>query len=171
MSLGALWSGTRELHHACERHPVGQRMLAGQVTPQEWADWLAAYYVVHLVIDRTLPLHFHRQPYLLADFAALPTPHLPIAATTYAAGLYTDTRGILGACYVLHAAHRRGGRAKAEIMRASGLSTQHIIYEQEGEVEAFVRSMRDREDLVAPATAAFAAMLATMDEINNRATV
>jgi hypothetical protein len=56
-------------------------------------------------------------------------------------------------------------------MRASGLSTQHIIYEQEGEVEAFVRSMRDREDLVAPATAAFAAMLATMDEINNRATV
>lgn len=167
MSLGALWSGTRDLHHACERHAVGQRMLAGQVTPQEWADWLAAYYVIHLVIDRSLPGHFARQPYLLADFAALPPPRLPLAASAYAAGL-RGARDILGACYVLHAAHRRGGRAKAEVMRGAGLSTRHIVYEHEGEVEAFVRGLRDRDDLIAPAQAAFAAMLATMDEIAAR---
>lgn len=167
MSLGALWSGTRDLHHACERHVVGQRMLAGQVTPQEWADWLAAYYVVHLAIDPTLPPHFAREPYLRADFAALPPPRLPLAATRYAAGLRGDL-DILGACYVLHAAHRRGGRAKAEVMRGAGLSTEHIVYEREGEVEAFVRSLRDRADLIDPAKSAFAAMLATMDEIAAR---
>lgn len=167
MSLGALWSGTRELHHACEQHSVGQRMLAGQVSPQEWADWLAAYYVIHLVIDQYLPPHFAREKYLREDFKALPPPHLPLAATHFAANLKNDL-DVIGACYVLHAAHRRGGRAKAEIMRGAGLSTRHIEYEREQEVELFVRSLRDREDLIEPAKAAFAAMLATMDEIEAR---
>lgn len=167
MSLGSLWSGTRELHHACERHEVGQRMLAGQITAQEWADWLAAYYVIHLVIDQSLPPHFTREPLLRQDFALLPPPHLPVAASRYAATL-RDRTATLGASYVLHAAHRRGGRAKAEVMRIAGLSTRHIEYEQEGEVEAFVRSLRDRADLIEPAKNAFAAMLATMDEISTR---
>jgi hypothetical protein len=168
VSLGALWSGTRELHHACERHVVGQRMLAGQVTAQEWSDWLAAYWVLHLVIDQSLPEHFAREPLLREDFKLLPPPHLPLAASAYAARL-TSPPDVLGACYVLHAAHRRGGRAKAEIMRAAGLSTRHVEYTQEQDVEVFVRSLRDREDLIVPAKAAFAAMLATMDEIEARA--
>jgi hypothetical protein len=144
-------------------------MLAGQVTAQEWADWLAAYYVIHLVIDPTLPSHFTREPYLREDFLSLPAPHLPLAAARYAASLAAP-QDIMGACYVLHAAHRRGGRAKAEIMRGAGLSTQHIVYTNEQDVETFVRGMRDREDLIEPAKAAFAAMLATMDEIEARAT-
>lgn len=166
-AMGALWSGTRDLHHACEAHAVGQRMLAGRVSPQEWADWLAAFHVVHLVIDRTLPAHYTRAPLLLADFAALPPPRLPLAAAAYAAGLHAPG-DILGACYVLHAAHRRGGRAKAQVMRAAGLSTRHIEYEREAEVETFIRTLRDRADLIAPARAAFGAMLATMDEIEAR---
>ncbi len=167
VSLGSLWSGTRELHHACEKHSVGQRMLSGQVSPQEWSDWLAAYYVIHLTIDPWLPFYFMREPHLRKDFALLPPPHLPMAATRYAATL-RDRTAILGASYVLHAAHRRGGRAKAEVMRLAGLSSHHIEYEQEGEVEAFVRSLRDRCDLIEPAKHAFAAMLATMDEIATR---
>lgn len=167
MSLGSLWSGTRELHHACERHEVGQRMLAGQITAQEWSDWLAAYYVIHNIIDPWLPPYFAREPYLREDFALLPPPRLPMAAARYAATL-RDRTAVLGACYVLHAAHRRGGRAKAEVMRIAGLSTRHIEYEQEGEVEAFIRSLRDRSDLIEPAKNAFAAMLATMDEIATR---
>jgi hypothetical protein len=142
-------------------------MLAGQVTAQEWADWLAAYWSIHLVIDQSLPPHFAREPYLREDFCALPPPRLPLAASAYAAGL-KDTNAIMGACYVLHAAHRRGGRAKAEIMRGAGLSTRHIEYECEQEVEMFVRGLRDREDLIDPAKAAFGAMLATMDEISSR---
>jgi hypothetical protein len=167
MSLGALWSGTRDLHHACERHPVGQRMLAGKVTPQEWADWLGAYFVIHLVIDQTLPPHFSREAHLREDFRALPPPRLPVAAATYASGL-KDQNAILGASYVLHAAHRRGGRAKSGIMKRIGLSTRHVEYEHEQEVETFIRGLRDRYDLVDPAKAAFAAMLATMEEIDTR---
>ena len=166
-NLGALWSGTRDLHHACEAHAVGQRMLAGQVSAQEWADWLAAFHVIHLVIDKTLPSHYTRAPLLLEDFACLPPPHMPLAACAFAADLSLPS-DILGACYVLHAAHRRGGRAKAQIMRGAGLSTRHIEYEREGEVETFIRTLRDRADLVSAARAAFAAMLATMDEIQAR---
>ena len=53
-------------------------------------------------------------------------------------------------------------------MRGAGLSTRHIEYEREAEVETFIRTLRDRADLVQPARAAFGAMLATMDEIEAR---
>jgi len=38
----SLYDATKDLHHACEAHALGGRMSKGNVTPQEWADWLAA---------------------------------------------------------------------------------------------------------------------------------
>ena len=166
-NLGALWSGTCSLHHVCEAHAIGQPTLAGQAPPQEWADWLATFHVIHLVIDKTLPSHYTRAPLLLEDFTRLPSPHMPLAACAFAADLRAPS-AILGARHVLHAAHRHGGWAKAQIMRGAGLSPRHIGYEREGEVETFIRTLRDRAGLISPARASFAAMLATMGEIQAR---
>ena len=38
-----LYDATRDLHHACEQHPLGQAMVNGAVTPQHWADWLLGF--------------------------------------------------------------------------------------------------------------------------------
>ena len=39
----SLYEATKDLHHACEAHALGGRMSKGNVTPQEWADWLWAF--------------------------------------------------------------------------------------------------------------------------------
>jgi hypothetical protein len=65
--MGALYEATRDMHHACERHPVGQRMALAAITPQEWADWLAAFRAVHVVIDPQHPPRMGRVAALEAD--------------------------------------------------------------------------------------------------------
>ncbi|MEI2420222.1 hypothetical protein V6O07_08105, partial [Arthrospira platensis SPKY2] len=62
-----LYESTRHLHHACEQHPLGQKMARSTVNPQEWADWLAGMATLHTVIDRPLPLHLHRAHLFNAD--------------------------------------------------------------------------------------------------------
>jgi len=146
---------------------VGQRMTAGSVSHQEWADWLAAFRAVHVVIDPHHPAHMARVALLDADLALLPAPRVGQAANTLAATLTTPT-SIAAAAYVLHGAHRRGGRVLASTMGKAGLPTAHVIYPLPAEVEALVKSLRDRADLADGARAVFAGLLAVMDEIEGR---
>jgi heme oxygenase len=162
-----LWHATRDLHHACEAHPVGQRMTAGTVTRQEWADWLAAFRAVHVVIDPHHPAHMARVALLDADLALLPKPWDGKAAQALADSL-TTPQAIEAAAYVLHGAHRRGGRVLASTMGKAGLPTAHVVYPMPAEVEALVKSLRDRADLADGARAVFAGLLAVMDEIEAR---
>lgn len=166
---GGLYAATRELHHACEAHPVGQRMSAGTVTPQEWANWLAAFRAIHGAIDPYLPLHLARVALLDADLMAMRVAHdvlarMPLAALRFAESLDSESAR-LGAGYVLHGAHRRGGAVLAKTMAGLRYSTGHVFYPLPSEAEAFVKQLRERADLVEPATETFRALLAVMDEI------
>jgi len=142
-------------------------MTAGTVTRQEWANWLAAFRAVHVVIDPHHPAHMARVSLLDADLALLPAPRVGQAADILAATLTTPT-SIAAAAYVLHGAHRRGGRVLASTMGKAGLPTAHVIYPLPAEVETLVKSLRDRADLADGARAVFAGLLAVMDEIEAR---
>jgi threonine dehydrogenase-like Zn-dependent dehydrogenase len=166
--MGGLYEATCDLHHACEAHPVGQRMTQGVVTPQEWADWLAGFRALHVAIDPWLPAHMARVALLNADLALLPKPHTGQAAQALAATLTTPL-AIEAAAYVLHGAHRRGGRVLASTMGKAGLPTAHVAYPLPADVEALVKALRDRDDLADGARAVFAGLLAVMDEIEARA--
>ena len=165
----SLYAATRDLHHACEAHSVGQRMTAGTITRQEWSDWLEAFRIIHLAVDPILPQHMTRDGLLLADLSLLPTPHPSPATQAYADGLTTQAQRE-GAAYVLHGAHRRGGAMLARTMGAAGLPTAHVVYPLPGEAEAFVKGCREREDLAEPARKTFGALLAVMNEIELRKT-
>jgi hypothetical protein len=165
----SLYAATRDLHHACEAHPVGQRMSAGTVSPQEWADWLAAFRAIHQAIDPHLPLHLARVALLDADIAAMAAVHGVAAREPMAARIYAESLGTeearLGAAYVLHGAHRRGGAALARTMATLQFATAHVAYPLPAEAETFVRLLRDRADLAGPAVATFRALLECMNEI------
>jgi hypothetical protein len=92
------------------------------------------------------------------------TAREPEAARRFAESLDGEA-AILGAAYVLHGAHRRGGAALARTMATIQFATAHVAYPLPAEAEAFVRLLRERADLAGPAVATFRALLAVMDEI------
>jgi len=163
-----LYEATKDLHHACEAHPVGGRMSKGNVTPQEWADWLWAFKALHQVIDLDLPDHMGRDMLLGADLSVLPAARPSIAALNHAA--YLVGKDMSGAAYVLHGAHRSGGRVLAPILVKRGLPCAHITYRQGDEVQAWVREIRGAEGCVTTTMArdTFHCLLAVMDEIHMR---
>jgi hypothetical protein len=173
----SLYLATRELHHACEQHPLGQRMSAGTISAQEWADWLMAFRAIHGAIDPHLPALLARVALLDADLAAMRAmfgvaARLPAPAERFAQGI-SDAAGegeftppaVLGAAYVLHGAHRRGGQVLARLMGGIGYASAHVIYPMPAAAEAFVKGLRDAEHLASHARATFAALLAVMDDI------
>lgn len=160
---GPLWEATSVMHHACEAHPVGGRMAKGIVTPQEWADWLWAFRCLHRVIDPALPSHMSRELLLSADLSVLPEPQESAAAMAFAETL--KGQDTTGAAYVLHGAHRSGGRVLAPTLVKRGLPCGHISYRHPDEVQDFVRQCRDRADAAPQAVQTFECLLAVMDEI------
>ena len=161
-----LYTATKDLHHACEQHPVGQRMSDGTVTQQEWADWLAAFRTLHSVIDASLPDHMARDTVLSADLSVLPRANPSPAALAFAASL--TGADVSGAAYVLHGAHRSGGRVMAPKMAKRSLPTLHTVYRDPEAVKAWIDGVRNRGDMVEQARGAFGCMLAVMDEIERR---
>jgi hypothetical protein len=162
-----LYEATRDLHHACEIHPVGARMADGSVAPHEWADWLAAFRTLHAAIDPPLPASMSRDLVLAADLSVLPPARPSRAAALFAASLVgVDATG---AAYVLHGAHGSGGRVIAPKMAKRGLPTLHTVYRDHSLVRAWLGGVRDRQDMADQARETFACLLAVMDEIQARA--
>lgn len=154
---------TADLHHACERHPVGSRMVAGSITRFEWAYWLTAFQTLHGVVDRGLPRFMEREQLLDADLSVLPTAPQSEAAGAFARNIRgTDTRG---AAYVLHGAHRSGGRVLAPTLVKRGLPCGHICYLEPELVQDWVQEIRELEELGQQARDTFACLLAVMGEI------
>jgi heme oxygenase len=159
----SLFDATRDLHHACEAHSVGQRMFRGEVTREEWSAWLSAFLVLHRAIDPALPHHMHRDGMLRADLSVLPMVPLSKAATRFAVNLRgTDTTG---AAYVLHGAHRSGGRVLAPKLVKRGLPCGHVCYSDPEAVQAWIETARARDEARDQARATFDCLLAVMDEI------
>lgn len=167
--MQSLYAATRDLHHACEKHAVGQLMSSGHVSSQMWADWLNAFRVIHRAIDPHMPLHLARVALLDADIEAMRSVHGVAARESHAAHVFADSldteEARLGAAYVLHGAHRRGGAALARTMATLQFATAHVAYPLPREAETFIDLLRGRADLAEPATATFRALLAVMDEI------
>ena len=165
-----LWETTRDLHHACEQHPVGQRMMKGEVTDQEWADWLYAFDIIHSTVDMHLPSNMWRWAKLNKDFAALKergvTPNKSKAAVEYADSLLRrPLNDVLGAAYVLHGAHRRGGQVLKKIVDKP---CHHVEYDNSQEAEAFVKMLSEKEELTDAARECFGVLLKVMDEISGK---
>jgi len=161
--MKTLYEATRDLHHACEAHPVGQRMFAGNVTRAEWAYWLTAFQTLHAVIDLGLPDHMNREVLLQADLSVL-----PLAETSESAVRFAETlkdQDITGSAYVLHGAHRSGGRVLAPTLVKRGLPCGHICYRNPDEAQAWVKSVRGKIQHTQQARDTFACLLAVMDEI------
>lgn len=166
MSLGPLWETTRDLHHACEAHPVGAAMASGQ-PPRHWyALWIKALLGIHDRVDPSISPVVRRRAGLTADLEAMGGDSVPEvqAARDYADSL-NDELALAGAAYVLTGAHLMGG----EIMRRrlAGFPTQHLTWEDRKTALAELGQLRQRPDIVEPARACFEALLAIMDEIQS----
>jgi hypothetical protein len=167
--MTTLYENTKDLHHACEQHVIGQQMVNGAITPQSWADWLWAMRCIHQVVDLALPSHMDRTLAFCADLAVLPPANPSRAALCYADSL-VGRQDMPGAAYVLHGAHCSGGRVLAPRMAKRGLPTAHTSYLQPDDVRAWLGSVRTNTLYSAQARAAFHCLLAVMDEIARRTT-
>ena len=161
----SLFAATRDLHHACEAHPLGQAMVNGSITPEAWASWLWAMRVLHSVIDADLPAHLGRDALFAADLSVLPKPQRSMAALDFAAYLGRATSTI-GAAYVLHGAHHSGGRVLAPKMAKRGLPTAHTSYVAPELAKAWLGEVREQLQHTDQARATFACLLDVMGEIN-----
>jgi len=160
---GVLWEATRDLHHACEQHPVGATMASGTPPVTWYAMWINSLYVLHSVVDQHMPAVTRRMDQLLEDMAALEgTPKYVLPAAQYATSLRSE-EDVKGAGYVLLGAHLMGG----EVMRRrlSGFPTSHLQWDDRRAALAELTELRDQSHLADPARACFAALLVIMDAI------
>jgi hypothetical protein len=159
----SLYELTKDLHHACEQHALGQRMVGGAITPQEWADWLWAMRILHQIVDADLPPLMDRHQALTADLAVLPPARPSRVALRYAESLLGHPTA--GAAYVLHGAHCSGGRVLAPKMAKRGLPTAHTSYRDPEAVRAWLGSVRGRNEFAEQARETFQCLLNVMTEI------
>jgi len=169
--MGPLWEATRDLHHRAEEHPVAKRMVNGTITPQEWADWLHAMWLIHAAIDPHLPPCARRADAFATDLLEL----LPVCsnhsdvASSYADSLKTIP-DIFGAAYITVGAHRRGGRVVERAMKEHGihLPHHHIEFDEPKSVEKLINQWRSAPSLENGARRAFSALYNVMEEIEGR---
>lgn len=161
-----LYEATKDLHHACEVHPVGQRMQAGAVTHDAWADWLLAFRVLHRAADRMLPEHMARDQLLAADLSVLPVGAYSPTAEAFAETLM-DVEAT-GAAYVLHGAHRSGGRVLAPKLAKRGFPSLHVVYSRPDAVKEWLDATRGADAFRQQARDTFFCLLDVMDEIEAR---
>ena len=160
----ALREDTRDLHHACEAHPVGASMSDGDVDPQTWTDWLGCLATVHAFLDWYVEMELRRIDRLNVDLTAMAArgyqPRANGAALRYAAlGLHVEA-----ATYVFTGAHLMGG-AVMEKRLGERLPCEHLRWSNRRASLDLWRPYREATGISAPARDAFAAILAMMDEI------
>lgn len=157
-----LWEITRDLHHACEEHPVGAAMSTGKPPMIWYAAWVKALLQIHSFIDPHAPESIRRTEMLLQDATDTGNVNEIDAANVYIRTL-DNTNSITGALYVLTGAHLMGG----EIMRRrlEGYPTSHLEWDERKDALAELQILRARGDLGEEARACFTALLSVMDEI------
>ena len=159
-----LWEVTRDLHHACEQHPVGSALASGKPPLQWYSDWLGCLHQIHSTIDNDAPRAIHRAKRVQADIDLMAVkPNQNEACDAYCEQLKKDLKHRQGAIYVLTGAHLMGG----EIMRRRlvGFPVNHLQWEDRQLAINELRKFRERPELVDQARACFQALLDMMDEI------
>ena len=158
-----LWNATRDLHHACEQHPVGGVMAVGKPPLIWYRAWLQVLLQLHEVVDKYLPSTVHRVDRIKADIATLGIDIQPIKTADIYASTLTNSTAIVGAAYVLTGAHLMGG----EIMRRrlEGFPTEHLLWDSRPEALKCLTVLRESPEVIQPARDCFQALLDSMDEI------
>lgn len=158
-----LWEATRDLHHACEAHPVGGAMAAGTPSPLWYAGWLNVLLDIHMAIDPHLPEQVHRVERIKQDIESLGVSVPRIKAATEYANTLNNNMSITGAAYVMTGAHLMGG----EIMRRrlQDFPTAHLCWDDRKEALKCLTLLRDSPGVIEPARLCFKALLSSMDEI------
>jgi len=159
-----LWESTRDLHHACESHPVGNSMSKGEPPRQWYSDWLGCLSMMHHIIDKDVNQAIVRAEFVDKDIEEMDVkPRHNDACVTYCNQLKEDPILRQGAIYVLTGAHLMGG----EIMRRRliGFPVNHLQWEDRQEALRELKQFRERPELVDQARACFQALLNMMDEI------
>jgi heme oxygenase len=158
-----LWNATRDLHHACEQHPVGGVMAVGKPPAIWYAAWLQVLLQLHEVVDKHLPSTVHRVERIKKDIATLGITVEPIKVAENYANTLTNSTAVVGAAYVLTGAHLMGG----EIMRRrlEGFPTEHLSWDSRPEALKCLTQLRESPDVIQPARDCFKALLDSMDEI------
>jgi hypothetical protein len=157
-----LWEETRDLHHACEAHPVGAAMSTGKPPMIWYAAWVKALLQIHSHVDPHAPACIHRTDRLIKDNELLGDVAEIAAANDYIRTL-DNANALSGAVYVLTGAHLMGG----EIMRRrlEGYPTAHLEWDERKDALAELQILRTRGELGQEARDCFAALLSVMDEI------
>ena len=163
-----LYVGTKDLHHACEQHPVGAAMSRGDICDQWWADWLGALHIIHSAIDPELPEPVWRVAPLEEDIAASNVPPRDNeAAKQLGERLDNDKQLREAAYYVITGAHLMGGQVMRVTLKGRVPGAHLHIPDRKQWVDEWA-PLRKREDLVDKACAVFQALLEIMDEILER---
>jgi len=160
---GPLWEGTRDLHHACEEHPVGAAMASGKPPMQWYADWLSALYTIHWTVDQHIPEIIRRSEQVQKDLTDTNCPvNIIRTANDYVNRLNTE-KDIVGSAYVLTGAHLMGG----EVMRRRlvGYPTSHLEWSDRKAAIVELTKFRERKDVIVEARNCFQALLNIMNEI------
>jgi len=157
-----LWEATRDLHHACEAHPVGAAMSSGKPPMIWYAAWIKALLQIHSFIDPHAPKSIQRTERLIQDVNSAGDVAESVAANDYIRTL-DNANALSGALYVLTGAHLMGG----EIMRRRlvGYPTLHLEWDERKDALAELQILRTRGELGQEARDCFAALISVMDEI------
>ena len=159
-----LWHETRDLHHACEEHPVGSAMASGSPPWQWYSDWLQALLDIHSVIDEYSSSEVRRVEKLEEDLSNAFSPRELTVAKNYANNLKTE-QDIAGATYVLLGAHLMGGAIMRK--RLTVYPTKHLEWDDRKTALKELQKIKERTDIVEEARNCFSTILDVMTEIEN----
>lgn len=163
-----LYAGTKDLHHACEQHPVGAAMSRGDINEQWWADWLYVLHNIHSAIDSELPEPVQRVKPLEEDLSNSKVCPRGNAAVAKLRKQLEDSKSLREAAYyVLTGAHLMGGQVMRITLKGRVPAAHLEIPDRKEWIEVWA-PIRSRDDLVEDAKAVFSALLEIMDEIQER---
>ena len=169
-----LYDATTEVHHDAETSKFGELIKSGELTEQQYADWLFAQLTVHGVIDPYLPPGAHRAPQLYLDLCDLPgVAHrgseavVELMKPAYEGGPTSLYVG--GLCYVFTGAHLRGGPQNRKSLEQVGFPCRHLRFSREAAKEAdeYLKELREMTQFADPAKEVFKRVLRVMDVISH----
>ena len=169
-----LYEATQNTHHQAQMHSFGKRMAGGNLTRQEWCDWIGALAQMYQHLDKYLPLSLRRSQDLFLDLAQL----LPLEAHRSLAvdnlirefSLPDNLKLIGGLAYLLAGANLRGGQLVRKKMEVKGYPCNYLEFNSENHevAEAWLRKMREFPEFSESTNRAFEVLIAVMDEIEAR---
>tara|TARA_R110000772_G_scaffold7145_7_gene24499 strand:- start:5222 stop:5770 length:549 start_codon:yes stop_codon:yes gene_type:complete len=169
-----LWEGTRDLHHACEQHPIGQAMASGSPKIEVYYAWVDALSRLHKRLDPFMPEVLHRTKELREDLediiksqqdvAEVKLNKAPPFAKYFAKGLQSCKNKQAGASYVLAGAGLMGGALMVKAL-GDNYPTAHLQWEDRRAALDALGEIRENGKVIKEARECFAALLQIMDEI------